>query len=566
MTRSPRTPRRLTHRRYSGRRAAARGTAILAFALPVIAAAAILGAAACSRSTAPTPRTEQVFRFRLREDPPNLDPALVTDNLSDAVTSNVFRGLVAMDPATLAVQPAVADSWTVSGDGLAYAFHLRPGVVFHNGRALTADDVAWSFKRLLAKPTNSPRRWLLEPVAGAADFIDGKTPEVAGIVVEAPDRITLRLDKPFAPFLGMLTMTGASIIPREVYEDPSRGYLRAPVGCGPFRLTRWEQANVLEMAAFDRYYGGRPAIDRVQVRIIENRATALEAYRAGDLDSLDEVPTDLTPDIEKDVHRYPFIGVGYIGFNLDLAPFKGNPALRKAINYAVDKEYLWGKLLPGGNISGRGIIPPGIPGYDETLPGYPYDEAKARSLLAQAGYPGGKGLAPISLWVNTSEDNRQIALQIQSDLGKVGIPIKVKEVDWAAYLHAVEGTPSTPGEAQMFRFGWYLDYPDADAVLRLQLHSKNVGPAGNYFRYRNAGFDRLVDEALVMNDPAARADAYRRAERIAVMDDAVWLFLNYFGSATLFKPYVQGIVDTPLGEFRIPLERLRIEKPSKPAA
>jgi ABC-type oligopeptide transport system substrate-binding subunit len=113
----------------------------------------------------------------------------------------------------------------------------------------------------------------------------------------------------------------------------------------------------------------------------------------------------------------------------------------------------------------------------------------------------------------------------------------------------------------MFRFGWSLDYPDADAVLRLQLHSKNVGPPGNYFRYRNPAFDRLVDEALGLTDPLARADRYRRAERMAVMDDAVWLFLNYYGSMTLFKPYVKGVVPTPLGEFRIPLEKLRIEKP-----
>jgi oligopeptide transport system substrate-binding protein len=134
-------------------------------------------------------------------------------------------------------------------------------------------------------------------------------------------------------------------------------------------------------------------------------------------------------------------------------------------------------------------------------------------------------------------------------------------VDWAAYLQADEGTAAAPGQAQMFRFGWYLDYPDADAILRLQLHSRNIGPPGNYFRYANPEFDRLVDEALVMTDPKARADNYRRAERIAVMDDAVWLFLNYFESATFFKPYVKGIVHTPLGEFRIPLERLAIEKP-----
>ena len=532
----------------------------------LLVAPALAGLVACSHPAPQPAKPEQVYRFRLREDPPTLDPALVTDNLSDAVTSNVFRGLVTMDPETLAIAPAVADSWSISPDGLAYTFHLRPGVVFHNGRTLTADDVAWSFRRLLRKETNSPRRWLLEPVAGSAAFTEGRSPDVAGMVIEAPDRITLRLEKPFAPFLGMLTMIGAAIVPREVYEDPARGYLRAPVGCGPFRFTRWETASLLEMEAFDRYYGGRPALDRVQVRIIENKATALEAYRAGDLDSLDEVPADVTPDLEKEVHKYPFIGVGYIGFNLDLPPFKGNPALRQAINYGVDKEYLWNKILPGANLPARGIIPPGIPGYDPDLPGYPHDEAKARALLAKAGYPGGRGLAPIGLWVNTSEDNRRIALQVQSDLKRIGVPIKVKEVDWAAYLHAVEGSPTVPGEAQMFRFGWSLDYPDADAVLRLCLHSKNVGPPGNFFRYRNPEFDRLVDGALSMTDPAARADAYRRAERMAVMDDAVWLFLNYYGSMTLFKPYVQGIVHTPLGEFRIPLERLRLEKSSPPPA
>jgi len=534
----------------------ARAAFMAAFALAALG----LVVAGCTSKPDPVSRPEQVYRFRLREDPPTLDPALVTDNLSEAVLVNLFRGLVAMDPATLAVVPEVAESWTVSPDGLTYAFRLRDDVFFHNGRRVIAGDVAWSFERLLRPETRSPRRWLLEPLEGSAEFTEGKAARVAGLSVVDERTITLRLSKPFAPFLGMLTMSGAAIVPREVYDDPARAYLRAPIGCGPFRLARWEQSSVIELLAFDRHYGGRPALDRVLVRIIENRQTALEEYRAGGLDSLDEVPREVTPDIRDDVRRYPFIGVGYIGFNLDLPPFRGNADLRKAINYAVDKEYLWNVLLPGGNSPARGIIPPGIPGHDPSLPGYPHDEAKARSLLAKAGYPAGRGLAPISLWVNTSDDNRAIAQQIQADLKKIGVELRIREVDWGAYLKAVEGTPEAPGEAQMFRFGWYLDYPDADAVLRLQLHSKNIGPLGNYFRYHNAAFDRLVDDALALPDPRARADRYREAERIAVMDDAVWLFLNYFESATLFKRHVKGAVLTPLGEFRIPLERLWIEK------
>jgi oligopeptide transport system substrate-binding protein len=506
--------------------------------------------------------TPQVFRFRLREEPPTVDPAQMTDNLSEAIVMNVFRGLVAMDPATLAVVPAIASSWTISADHLTYTFRLRDGIQFQNGRAVEAKDVVWSFERLLKKETHSPRRWLLEPVAGAVDFAAGKAASVAGLTAPDPHTVVLRLEQPFAPFLGMLTMGGASIVPREIYEDPEKKYLHAPVGCGPFKVVRWEPSSLIEMAAFDRYYDGRPAVDIVQVRIIENQVTAFQEYRTGGLDSLDEVPNELPPEVEPEVLRYPLLGIGYIGLNLDRPPFKGNAALRQAINYAVDKDYLWTHLLPGANVPGRGVIPPGIPGYDPQLPGYPHDEAKARSLLARAGYPAGRGLPPISLWFNTSGDNRRIAEQVQADLRKVGVNLTLREVDWAAYLKAVEGTPDTSGEAQMFRFGWSLDYPDADAVLRPLLHSKNIGPAGNFFRYRNPVFDDLVDRALVIGDPAARADLYRKAERIAVMEDAPMLFLNYFGSMTLFKPYVKGVTPTPLGEFRIPLERLRLEKPA----
>jgi oligopeptide transport system substrate-binding protein len=539
------------------------GPALARAAAVLLVAAGTAGALACSRPARDAASSEQVFRFRLREDPPTLDPALCNDNLSEAVVVNVNRGLVEIDPETLQVRPAVAESWTISPDHLEYTFRLRDKVRFHNGRAVGAEDVAYSLLRILRPQTNSPRRTILEPLLGAEEFEKGKTEAVAGLRVVDSRTIVFRLARPFAPFLGTLAIPAAAIVPREVYEDPAKGYLRAPVGCGPFRFSRWEQSNFLELRAFDDYYGGRPALDRVLVRIIENHQSALQEYRAGGLDSLDQVPGSRDPaaaELAAEIHRYPFVATGYIGFNHALPPFKGNAKLRQAFNYAVDKDYLWKVLMPDGNIPARGILPPGVPGYDPDLPGYPHDAEKAKRLLAEAGYPGGKGLPPIALWVNTSEDNRKIAEQIQADLRAVGVAITIREVDWGAYLAAVEGTEKEPGSAQMFRFGWNLDYPDADSILRTQLHSANFGPAGNFFRYRNPEFDRLIDEALMLTDPAARADRYRRAERLAVMQDAVWLFLNYYQSSTLFKPYVKGIVLTPLGEFRIPLERLRIEK------
>jgi peptide/nickel transport system substrate-binding protein/oligopeptide transport system substrate-binding protein len=534
----------------------------LAFAIAATlgTAAAVFQAVACGRPRQPA-AAEQVLRFRLREDPPTLDPALTNDQLSEAVVLNVFRGLVEMDPGTLEVRPAVAASWTIADDRRTYTFRLRDDVRFHNGRPVTAGDVEYSFRRMLSKETNSPRRFILEPIEGARAFAEGKAPLIAGLTVPDERTVVLRLERPFAPFLPQLTMPNAALVPREIYDDPAKAYLRSPVGCGPFRFSRWEQSSLIELLAFDDYYGGRPALDRVQVRIIENRQSALQEYLAGGLDSLDEIPnqdTELLAKLGSEVHQYPFIGTQYIGFNHALAPFKGNAALRKAFNYAVDKEYIWKAL--DGFPPANGIVPPGIPGHDESLAGYPYDPERARRMMAEAGYPGGKGLPPISLWYNTSEHLRRQAQKIQADLKAIGAEVTLREVDWAAYIAAVEGTPEKPGEAQMFRFGWYLDYPDADAILRPLLHSSNWGPAGNYFRYRNTRLDALLDEALSLPDPAARAARYREAERIAVMEDAAWLFLNYYQSGTLFKPYVKGIVHSPLGEFRIPLERLRIEK------
>ena len=532
----------------------------------ILAALALLPAGTwlpgCARE--PAAPAEQVFRFRLREDPPTLDPAKSTDQLSQAVLFNLFRGLVEMDPGTLEVRPAVAASWSVSPDRLTYTFTLRDDVTFHNGRKVTARDVEYSFLRTLRKETGAPWRWILEPIAGAPDFAAGKSAAVEGLRIPDDRTVVLRLSRPFAPLLGQLTMLPAAILPREVYDDPGQNYLNVPVGCGPFRLARWERANFIELVAFDGYYGGRPALDRVVVRMIENKASALQEYYAGGLDSMDEPPdeqdTEARTRLGAEIHRYPFLGTGYIGFNHALPPFKGNARLRQALNYAVDKKYLWEVLIPGSNTPPNGLVPPGVPGHDPALAGYPHDAARARRLLAEAGYPEGRGLPPIALWFNTSESNRRIAQQVQTDLKTIGVNVALREVDWGAYLSAIEGTRERAGEAQMFRFGWFLDYPDADAILRPLLHSSNWGPGGNHFRYRNPEVDRLIDQALEMTDPEARAAIYRKVEQIAVMDDAVMLFMNYYQSETLFKPYVQGIVLTPLGEFRIPLERLRIER------
>ncbi len=504
---------------------------------------------------------EQVLRYRLREDPPTLDPALATDQVSSAVIRRIHAGLVDFDPHTLEVVPRLAERWEISEDGTVYTFHIRERVRFHNGRAVTAADAAWSLRRVLDPRTRSHQGWVIGPVKGAAAFAAGEADDVEGIEEVSPRILRLTLERPYAPLLGQLAMENAAILPREVYEDasPSPAYLRRPVGAGPFMLSQWVQSNYLTLEAFDRYYEGRPRLDRVVFRFIENLSTSLEEYRAGGLDFLDEVVSGqreaLARELGDQVRRWPQLAVYFFGFNHQLPPFKGNRALRQAFNYAVDKEYLCRVLQEGKDLPQTGILPPGIPGYNPALKGYPYDPERARQLLAEAGYPDGKGLPEIPLIYNTNENHQRIATQVQSDLARVGVRIVLRNLDWASYLNAVEGEAGGPGEVPFFRMGWFADYPDPDNFLSILLHSRNWGPAGNASRYSNPVFDGLVDEAQTLSRMEDRIPLYRRAEQIAV-EDAVWLFLYYYQDEAVVKPSVQELYLPATGDHMARLERV----------
>jgi ABC-type transport system substrate-binding protein len=209
---------------------------------------------ACSAPKSVGPKVQQVLRMRMRENPPDTDPAQSADTLSDRINLAVHDGLVDFEPKSLAIVPAVAESWEISKDGLTYTFRLRPGVRFHNGKVLTSADVLYSLTRILDPKVNSKRREILAGVKGAEAFGQGKVAQVDGL--SAPDAKTLviTLDKPMPYFLQLLATPAAAIVPREVYEDPQKAYLSQPVGCGPFRVGRWERSNFMELDAFGDYY------------------------------------------------------------------------------------------------------------------------------------------------------------------------------------------------------------------------------------------------------------------------------------------------------------------------
>ncbi|MBN1879843.1 ABC transporter substrate-binding protein [bacterium] len=495
------------------------------------------------------------FRFRLATNPPTLDPALSTDTTSGAVILKINDGLVQFEPMSLEVIPAVASSWEISDDGNTYIFHLRQDVMFHNGRPVTAEDVRYSFERTLNPATRSGRTFVLDPILGARAFMNRDADSVKGIEVLDDYTIRIQLTEPFAPFLAQLCMEAASIVPREVCDKAGPQFSLHPVGCGPYQFVEWKQDVEITLRKFPAHYQWSPDIDVIKFRIIESVPTAFEEYKTGGLDLLDQIPNgqiqtvrDGYPD---DFRVWPYLSIYYIGFNNSKPPFQNNRKLRQAFNYAVDRKKICLAIKEGLAYPVAGVLPPGIPGYDPDLEGYPYDPDRARSLLAEAGYSEGRGFPEITLWHNRDPRHTLIGQCIQYYLGQIGIRIRLKNLEWAAYIEAVD-----EGEPLMFRMAWVADYPDADNFLFTLLNSSQFGAAGNYARFCNPEFDQLTRLAKSETDPGHRIELYRAAERIAIAD-APWIFIYYEREMAMIKPCWQNVQLTPQGDFAIPLEAVR---------
>lgn len=497
------------------------------------------------------------LQYRLDGDPPTLDVAHSTDTRSATILLKVFDGLVQYEPTTLKVIPAVAKSWTVSKNGLLYTFILRDRAFFHNGRKVVAQDFKYSFERILNPKTASERVWVLAPIKGAKDFSKGEAREVAGIVAVNDSILQLHLEAPFAPFMGQLCMEAASVVPSEEVAK-GEAWLSRPVGCGPFQFVSWNRGNELLLKRFDKFYGDSVPYAGIRFKILPSVEVAFQQYLSGELDFLDELPQGRAEELRKqrpaETFIWPILGIYYIGFNLEHPPFAGNLALRQAFCRAVDRKQMCRAIFEDMAEPAAGILPPGIEGYDSTITGYPYDALEAKRLLAQAGYPGGRGLPVIRLWFNQNERHRKVAQYLQSLLADLGVKIELKEMEWGTYLGALQ-----EGEPALFRLGWVADLPDADNFLYPLLHSSEIGKGDNFTRFRNSEFDSLVETARAETDAARRTVLYKEADSLAT-EQAVWIMISYSRDACLLSPKWKGLELSKQGDFAIPFEKLKREK------
>lgn len=494
-----------------------------------------------------------VLRAHLPAPVQSLDPAHLYDSASIEVGMQVFRGLLTLDPQNMEIRPAHAERWEIKNNGRLYIFYLAKGARFHSGKEVTAEDFKYSFERILDPHTASELSGLLTVVKGGREKLAGKTKETTGIRVRGKYVLEMELAEPSPTFLYVLVHPGLAVVDRSAVEkagtdfgtQAAQGLL---AGTGPFRVTDWNNSQI-ELKANSDYFKGRPYLDKVIYRFIKEETTALNEYRAGNLDLVDRIPPGqlkaVADEFPGQVKTTDLLEVTMYVFNVNKPPFN-NKYLRKAINYAVNREEII-TALEGQAVYGKGIVPKGIPGFGDDVRGYEYNQAKALEMLDKAGYPRGAGLPVIELKYNTSELNQRVAEIVQAHLKKVGINVRLVNMEPAAYLEDL-----VAGNSQMFRLSWVADYPDPETFLYPLFASTEVGNA-NFAFYKNPRFDQILLAARETTDERKRTELYKQAQQV-LMDDSVGVVLYYSAQTGLVSPRVKNLYMSRLNIK--PLERV----------
>jgi oligopeptide transport system substrate-binding protein len=518
-----------------------------------LVAALLVALPVAAQQPAATGPSATTYRRPLGNDPVTLDPARIRDIYGLSVAQQIFDGLVEFDP-TLTIVPALAQYWKASRDGLTWTFMLRKGARFHHGREVTADDVVYSLTRLLDPRVNSAAADIFTNIHGAREFREGRAAIVSGIHAVDASTVRIVLDEAQVPLVSMLAVGYAKIVPRNLTAERGEAFGTAPVGTGPFRFERWERGKEIVLAANPDYFGGPPRLGRVVYRIFpgEQSAAMYEEFRRGELEDsplpMQDYPQLLAANRGTHVKR-PMFSVRFLGINTRVKPLD-DPRVRQALIYAIDREAIVHDVTFGRFVPARGVLPPGTLGYNPGLQGYSYDPGRARDLLAQAGFPGGRGLPPLTIWASAKLDKEH--QQVRRYLEAVGVHVEFKYVtDWPQFTRML-----AEGQFPIYQYAWLADVPDPDNFLFKLFHSRSPR---NYTGYANPGVDALLVQARNESDAERRVALYRRVEQI-VMNDAVVIPFFHYTYERVFQPYVRSIEVSGLGDPYIPLRKIWLER------
>jgi peptide/nickel transport system substrate-binding protein len=492
-------------------------------------------AAACAFAMAPaaaqTP-PEALVVGQIAE-PQSLDPHAVTATNDFRILVNMYDGLVRFADGTLQVEPALAESWEISEDGLTYTFSLRSGVTFHDGAPFDAEAVKFNFERMLDEehPFHNTGPF---PLAFFFSAIE---------TVEAVDETTVRitLNEPFAPFLSNLAYpTGLMVSPAAV-EQHGADFGRNPSGTGAYRFAEWQSNQRVVITRNEDYWDGAPAPEAVVFRPIVDANTRVAEMLSGGLDIMVEVPPDAiaqfrdAPDFE--VYEQAGPHVWFLILNMREGPF-ADQRIRQAANYAVNKESLVTDVLQGTAEVSAGPIPPAFGwAYNEEVEPYPYDPDRARELLEEAGYDGEEITFYVTEGGSGMLDPVAMGTAIQADLAAVGMNVSIETYEWNTFLNEVN--PGLEGKADMAQMAWMTNDPDTLPFLTLRTEAFPENGGFNSGYYSNEEVDAILSQARVSVETEERAALYQQVQEM-VHEDAPWLFVANWVQGAVTTANVEG--------------------------
>jgi peptide/nickel transport system substrate-binding protein len=452
------------------------------------------------------------------EDAESLDPQAIDDGESAKVCNNIFDGLVAFGPGSCEIQPCLAESWSKSDDGLVWTFRLRKGVKFHDGTPFDAEAVAFTMARLLdEKSAFKP-----DEKVPYASFYRGI---VASVEAKDPGTVVFRLARSYAPFLANMAMFSADMVsPAAVRAAGPKAFGKSPVGTGPFRFESWSQGEKkIVLARNPDYWRGPAAVDTVVFRTIPDKNTRLTALRSGDLNWMDTPNCEDIEPCRKDPRLKVWSGtgmnVGYLAMNTERKPFD-DVRVRRAVSLAVDRKRLVDALYYGSAVPAVHPMPPSMLGYDASVPLPAADPAKAKALLAEAGFPGGfdTDLFAMSNDRPYFPSPLKIAEVLKADLGAAGIRVKIETAgDFSLYREALSN-----GRHSIGMLGWTGDNGDPDNFLFTFFAKENAvkGPGAlNVSFWVDPRMQDLLRRGQEETDGEKRAAVYREA--LALVADQV---------------------------------------------
>ena len=505
---------------------------------------------------APAAPTGGTLRWSLEgvNELPALDPPLAGASQSVGVISLVFEGLVRLD-SDLNVQPAGAESWDIKDGGKTFIFHIRKGLKFANGDAVSAEDFAYSLNRAFGKDfANGNAGYYLSNIVGATDVTEGKAASIAGVKVIDAQTLEVDLQTPSVYFLYQLTFPASFVVSKKAVDANPAKWTDTAFGTGPFMVKEWKHNQSITLVPNPNYWLGTPQLAEIDLPFVQDPATALKMYQTGELDIMGtyNFPTDQIPTVSSnaDFKQVNQFFVAYIGFNNAKAPFN-DVRVRQAFAKAVDKATLINKVLEGAVVQADTIIPPGMPGFSQAAGKIQeLNAADAKKLLADAGFADGKGFPKIALSINNQDPNfPKIAATLQQMWKEtLGVDVDINTEELAKFnddLTATANKPDDPAALSFYISVWGADYPDPQNFVSQQLRT-DVG--NNNGHYSNTEFDKLVDQADVETDQAKRLGMYQQAEQIA-LTEVGWLPLYYGKANMLISGKVSGLVVTPQGLF-----------------